>query len=251
MSASKEIQIGLNENLVNSENIDSIVDQIDEIMPDNAEWHVVYSDMATFLSCTQLECDPIIGGNYISVTNGQNCSYGFQATKGTDDGFVTAGHCADGLVGNSVKDYSGNAIGTVDEEDFSWGTSCDCAWITADDADIGNYVFYVPSIQYQITDTTQASEQQNDYIMKSGQAGGIDFGQVSDTNVTVFTGDYYVKNLVRSNAVMDHGDSGGTIVENGDRSDLYGIVAADDAWGYYHTPIDQITAHLGVSPVLG
>ena len=49
---------------------------------------------------------------------------------------------------------------------------------------------------------------------------------------------------------LKHGDSGGTVVENGDKSDLYGITAAHDWWGTYHTPIDQITAHMRVSPVL-
>ncbi len=59
-----------------------------------------------------------------------------------------------------------------------------------------------------------------------------------------------MKNLVRSNTLVNHGDSGGPVVESGDRGDLYGIVAGHDWWGYYHTPIDQITAHMGVLPVL-
>ena len=47
---------------------------------------------------------------------------------------------------------------------------------------------------------------------------------------------------------MNYGDSGGPVVESGDRGD--GISTAHDWWGYYHTPIDQITAHMGVLPVL-
>lgn len=248
---SKEIQVGVNRNTVNSVNIDSVVSQIEQIMPKNANWHVVYSDSANFLACTQNECTPLIGGNYIKVTNGDPCSFGFQAKKGSTWGWITAGHCADGLVGNSVKDYSSQTVGTVNTEKFYWGTSCDCAWITASSSLTNNEVYDVPST-HTVTKTTQASQQQNDNIYKTGQAGGRDFGIVSATNVSVLdvVEGYYVKNLVRSNTQMDHGDSGGPVVEKNDRGDLYGIVAAHDWWGYYHTPVDQITAHMGVTVVL-
>ena len=60
----------------------------------------------------------------------------------------------------------------------------------------------------------------------------------------------YIRDLVRSNTAMAHGDSGGTIVESNDKGDLYGIVSTHDWWGYYHTPIDQITSQMGVTAVL-
>lgn len=49
---------------------------------------------------------------------------------------------------------------------------------------------------------------------------------------------------------MEHGDSGGTIVELSDQGDLYGIATTHDWWGRYHTPIDRITTEMGVTPVL-
>lgn len=249
---SKEIQIGLNQDIVNSKNIDSIVKALEELMPKHAKWHVVYSNAAEPLSCTQKECTPIIGGNYIKVTKSSSaCSFGFQAKSGSTWGWITAGHCADGLVGNSVRDYSGDTIGTVSSEKYYWGTYCDCAWITASSSLTDNKVFGFGTT-HTITSTTQASEQQNDTIMKSGQAGGLDFGTVSAINVSVYNvleGEY-IRKLVRSDTLMEHGDSGGTIVASSDRGNLYGIATTHDWWGYYHTPIDQITAHMGVSPVL-
>lgn len=249
---SKEIQIGLNRDIVNSENIDSVVAVLEEIVPKHVKWHVVYSSLAESLSCTQDECTPIIGGNYIKVTESSSaCSFGFQAKKDSTWGWITAGHCADGLVGNGVRDYSGDTIGTVSSEEYYWGTYCDCAWITASSSLTDNKVFGFGTT-HTITKTTQASEQQNDTIMKSGQAGGLNFGTVSAINVSVYNtlkGEH-VKKLVRSDTLMEHGDSGGTIVESSDRGDLYGIVTTHDLWGNYHTPIDQITANMGVSPVL-
>lgn len=248
---SKEIQVGINQDIVSSDNIDTIVSDLEKIMPKNAKWHVVYSDTVELLSCNQDECDPIIGGNKIRNIDGDKCSYGFQAKKGSVWGWITAGHCVDGLVGSLVKDHSYDIIGAVNAENFYWGTYCDCAWITDNTSNPVDNKVYLGS-QYTITKTTPASGQQNDRIYKSGQQGGVDSGYVSALHVTVidFGAGYYVRDLVRSNAAMDHGDSGGTIVEYYDKHDLYGIVAAHDWWGNYHTPIDRIVSDMNITPVL-
>ena len=169
---------------------------------------------------------------------------------GTTWGWVTAGHCADGEVGMSVSNYSGDNIGTVNAEKYYWGAYCDRAWITSSSSVVDNRVYGCGV--YTITKTTSMSGQQNDTIMKSGQAGGVDFGTVSAVNVTVLNAleEQYIRGLVRSNTVMAHGDSGGTVVESSDKGDLYGIVTTHDWWGYYHTPINHITSELGVTPVL-
>lgn len=158
--------------------------------------------------------------------------------------------CEDGKVGSVVRDASSNIIGAVNAENFYWGTYCDCAWVTVVPSTLVDNKVYGSGIS-TITKTTQ-SDQQNDTILKSGYAGYTDAGTVSALHVTVIDSlnGYYVRDLVRSNAIMDHGDSGGTIVELYDQSDLYGIVAAEDWWGYYHTAIYRITNDMGVSPVL-
>ena len=248
---SKEIQVGLNQDIVDSKNIDSIVSTLEGLMPKDAKWHVVYSDVAKPVSCTQKECTPIIGGNYIKVTGENACSFGFQAKKGSTWGWITAGHYANGKVRSSVKDYSNDNIGTVSQEKFYWGASCDCAWITASSTLTDNKIFGHGG-QFTITGTIQASQQQNDVILKSGQAGGKDLGVVSATNVSVLDigAGQYIKHLVRSSASMNHGDSGGTIVQYSDQGDLYGIASTHDWWGNYHVSIDQIEAYMGISAVL-
>ena len=249
---SKEIQIGLNQNIVNKTNEDAIIDQINSMMPKTANWHVVYSDATETLSCTQVECTPLVGGNLIKVVNAKPCSYGFQAKKGDTWGIITAGHCADGLVGNMAGDYSGYVMGTVIEERYYWGTSCDCAWITGNPSFVTNKVFGPGTTTYTVTETTQASEQQNDYVMKSGATGGIKFGVVSAINVSVINAEYgeYIKNLVRTDIEVEHGDSGGPVVDNYNRGNLYGIMSTHDWWGVYHVPIDRIIVHMKITPIL-
>ena len=60
----------------------------------------------------------------------------------------------------------------------------------------------------------------------------------------------FVKHLVRSDVHVEHGDSGGPVVSRDDADNLYGIIVTHDFWGKYHVPIDQITKHMKVSPVL-
>ena len=248
---SKEIQVGLNRDLVDSKNVDSIVSDLRKMMPADARWHFVFSDTATLLSCTdQEECDPIIGGNYIKVSGMKPCSFGFQAKQGSTWGWVTAGHCADERDTQSVFNHSNENIGVVQDETFYWGTYCDCAWISSRANAVDNKV--ILNGVYTITKTTPASQQQNDTIMKSGYAGGVRSGIISALHVTVidFWEGEYIRDLVRSNTLMAHGDSGGTIVEYGDKGDLYGIATTHDWWGNYHTPIDRITSTLKVTPIL-
>ena len=141
---SKEIQVGLNQDIVNSRNIDSVVNELEALIPDGAKWHIVYSDTAEPLACSQLICTPIIGGNYIRVVGNEfSCSFGFQAKKGSTWGWITAGHCAEGLVGNDVRDYRSNSIGTVRAENNYWGTYCDCAWIESGPNVVDNKVDFM------------------------------------------------------------------------------------------------------------
>lgn len=247
---SREIQVGLNKDLVDSKNVDSVVDDLRKMMPSDARWHIVFSDTAKLLSCTQKECDPVIGGNYIRVAGMTGCSLGFQAKQGSIWGWVTAGHCADNRLAQRAFNHSNQNIGVVQAEKLYWGTYCDCAWIGSRSDAVDNKV-HLGEI-HTITKTTPASQQQNDTILKSGQAGGVSTGTISAIHVTVidFWEGEYIRDLVRSNTRMAHGDSGGTIVEFGDRGDLYGIATTHDWWGYYHTPIDRITSELRVTPVL-
>ena len=159
-------------------------------------------------------------------------------------------HCADGKVGMSISNYSGDSIGIVNAEKYYWGTYCDCTWITNSSSVVDSRVYGCGV--HTITKTTSMSGRQNNTVMKSGQSCGVDFGTVSAVNVAVLNAleDQYIRGPVRSNTVMAHGDSGGTVVESSDKGNLYGIVTTHDWWGYYHTPINNITSELDVTPVL-
>ena len=239
---------------------------------------MVYSTPAETLSCTQIRCAPVIGGNYIEIDNPEEegkvipCSFGFKAKKGSTWGWITAGHCADGQVyvfcmyvvcswitaghcadgqvGEDVRDSSGNNIGTVSVEKFYRGTYCDCAWIVSSSTVTNNMVY--GSGPHRITNTTSQAQQQNDTIMKSGYAGGATFGTISALHVTVLNlwDGEIIRDLVRSNVAFRHGDSGGTVVASDDKGNLYGIIFTHDWWGVYHTSYDNIADEMDITAVL-
>lgn len=64
---SREIQVGLNADLVDPSNIDSIVDDLQEMMPAGAGWHVVLSEIARPPACGPGECEPVAGGGRTGV----------------------------------------------------------------------------------------------------------------------------------------------------------------------------------------
>jgi len=249
--ATKEIQIGLDENEVGESNKMFIIEEIDNIMPKDAKWHVVMSDKPTSFRCNQMECDPVIGGNAIVDSSGTFCSFGYSAARNGHAGFITAGHCYDGKTGSHVRDNSNDWLGIVGIEKFSFGTDCDCAWIWTNNKDIDNKVYLSSRYQPTISSIVSTYNQQNDYILKSGITSGVTYGKVTGINKTVWVGNYLAYGQVQSNTMMTFGDSGGTVVNYGTGTKLYGSVTAGDWWGNYHQPVDKVISSLKIKPVLG
>lgn len=245
----KEIQVGLDSETVNSTNESEVIAMIDNIMPKSAKWHVIYSSRAQLDSCNQQICDPLIGGNLIKIVGVGNCSMGFQAHYGGISGLVTAGHCFDGDIGKTVNDADGDFIGTTHAESVTWGnTYCDCGFISASYSETDNKVYRSSSTQYTLESYVSSTDQPNDLIYKSGKTSGVTIGFVENINQSNWVGLTVYKNVVSSNASHQGGDSGGTVF-NG--STLYGIIQGHNSDTYFHMPIDKIISVFGAAPVLG
>ena len=68
------------------------------------------------------DCNPLESGVEMQVTNHGSCTIGMRATYGGDDGFVTAGHCADNERNSNVgQDSISSVIGTVSKETYNSG----------------------------------------------------------------------------------------------------------------------------------
>ena len=85
------------------------------------------------------DCDPIESGVKMQVTNHGSCTFGMKATYKDKEGFVTAGHCADGENGSDVgQDSINSVIGTVSMETYNPGSTyetCDCTFVETESGD--------------------------------------------------------------------------------------------------------------------
>lgn len=235
--------------------------QIQKLLPDGESFTMVFRDSPTTFSCTSRQnCDPIIGGAQVEAHTSGNCTFGFEATRSGAPGFVFAGHCADGDVGQSVYHPTGNQnpFGTVTAELYYSGTSCDCSFVGASASDIDNAIYVAAGSTYTPTGTTSASSQSGDYVLMSGKTSGLVWGTVIDTDFTAWYDGGWpfgteVKHLVKASS-MDIGDGdSGAPVTNSAGTSLYGVISGGQSfWDEaYWSPVDRISTHLGATPVLG
>lgn len=244
----KEIQVGLDNSKLTTDSAVSISKQIGEMMPKNAKWHYVLTDRETNEVCNQQICTPLVGGNKIVSSTGSQCSVAFEATKLGVSGFVTAGHCVDGLVGSSVFDANTAFVGTVNSETRYSGTDCDCAFINTSPTAIDNKIWVGGSTR-TITSYTSSSNQSDDFVWKSGYATGITNGQVTAINVTTYDFTFgWTDKLVRASYGSSGGDSGGSVYSG---SSIYGVHVGSGLLGAVYSPTDKVISVLGASPVLG
>jgi len=249
----KEIEIGIN---VDPEEKDQIINSITELMPETAPWHVYDSERVQLDSCSSEKyCVPLLGGNTVKTGLG-TCSNGFKATLGGVYGFVTAGHCTEGEDGNDVDDWNDDKLGEAGTETLFWGTDCDCGFVEASSSETDNKTLLSTTSSVTVASYTTASNQDNDFIYKSGQTNsGLTYGQVTALNVSnsgydPTIGFFYVTGLVKSTASSTGGDSGGAVMGGSNSDSLYGIIQGHAGSNYYHTPSDNIIDTLGIAIVM-
>ncbi len=236
-----------------------IRDQLHRLIPSEDSFTIKFRDAPTTFSCSDRDtCNPVIGGASVEAHTSGDCTFGFEATRLGAPGFVFAGHCANGDVGQSVYHPTGNvnAFGVVIAELYYSGTSCDCAFVGASTSDIDEKIYLVPYSTYDPTSSTNAVDQDGDYVLVSGQNSGLDWGTVTDTDYTVWYGGWpfgtEVKHLVKASSLdLTFGDSGAPVT-NSAGSSLYGVISGGQQfWNEaYWSPMDRISSELSATPVL-
>lgn len=140
------------------------------------------------------------------------CSMGFRTRYNGHDGFVTAGHCAQGV--------SSFPIGGIPLKQFYNNQYYDYAFVQTNFLINPSNTLDVPNSQGTITKLAVVSYCPtlfvNTIIAKSGAKTGYTEGKVTGLNVTAYyknlDGSYTnIYGLVQSNVYADHGDSGAPI----------------------------------------
>jgi len=165
------------------------------------------------------ECEPIEGGTQFDSDDLRVCTVTFAATYDSNSGFVSAGHCVDGLGNHDVNQgpASSKDLGNIEEETFSTsGTfACDCAFISETHASrsMSDRVFDM------IDPVTTASPFVNMDVTMSGGKSDLENGDVSnidddwDVDLTGNgTPDITITNTIIADYASQDTDSGSPIM---------------------------------------
>ena len=157
----------------------------------------------------ELAINTIGGDRYYVNRSGGYCSVGFPVTKGSSDGFATAGHCN---AGQAVHGYNNTLFGSFNQTYFPGG---DMAWVrrTSSSWTTTGYV-KTSGGSLRVAGSTQAAIGAS--VCRSGSRTGYRCGVIQQRNVSVnYGGGQVVNGLVRSNACVGQGDSGGSVITPG------------------------------------
>ncbi len=207
------------------------------------------------------DCDPIIGGVKITgektIGSGtMGCSLGTQVKKGSETGFITAGHCFENGADVKQPNSSDPKIGEVTQNEYTHQqtTYCDCEYIKKTTSTTSTNEVWISS-GTTITPSSAGNASYNNYVIISGFKS-YDSGQVKFTNIG--STDQYgtlVRNMMFAEGLTSlGGDSGGSIINIygsqfqgtniGNVSFSYNGVNYD---GAFFMPWNTISSKLGVS----
>ncbi|MFF7856017.1 alpha-lytic protease prodomain-containing protein [Streptomyces sp. NPDC007904] len=146
------------------------------------------------------------GGEAYYINNSGRCSIGFPVTKGTQQGYATAGHC--GRTGDSTSGHNRVAQGTFQGSVFP---GRDMAWVATDSPWTATpYVKGAGGQNVQVTGSTQATVGAS--VCRSGSTTGWHCGTVQVLNTSVTYPEGTITGVTQTSVCAEPGDSGGSYI---------------------------------------
>ncbi|CAM5727907.1 carbohydrate-binding protein [Streptomyces fumanus] len=146
------------------------------------------------------------GGEAYYINNSSRCSIGFPVTRGTQQGFATAGHC--GQAGASTTGANRVAQGTFQGSVFP---GRDMAWVATNaNWTATPYVSGAGGQNVQVTGSTQATVGAS--VCRSGSTTGWHCGTVQQLNTSVTYPEGTITGVTRTSVCAEPGDSGGSFI---------------------------------------
>jgi streptogrisin C len=159
----------------------------------------------------RLYADDVRGGDAYYVNGSTRCSIGFAVTKGSREGFVTAGHC--GRAGAKTTGHNRAAQGSVQGSSFPGN---DYGWVeTNGDWRATPYVKGTGGADITVSGARQTPVGSS--VCRSGSTSGWRCGTIEQHDATITYEEGTVKGLTRSTVCAEPGDSGGSFV-SGDQA---------------------------------
>ncbi len=148
----------------------------------------------------------IRGGDAYYMGGGGRCSVGFAVTRGTTQGFATAGHC--GRAGTTTSGFNQVAQGTFQGSVFPGN---DMAWVAANTNWTSTpYVKGAGGANVQVTGSVL--QPVGSSVCRSGSTTGWHCGTVQQHNTSVTYPEGTISGVTRTTVCAEPGDSGGSYI---------------------------------------
>ncbi|MFF4317419.1 carbohydrate-binding protein [Streptomyces sp. NPDC001568] len=146
------------------------------------------------------------GGDAYYMNGSGRCSVGFPVTKGTTQGFATAGHC--GRAGTTTSGFNQVAQGSFQASVFPGN---DMAWVAANSSWTSTpYVKGSGGANVQVTGSVL--QPVGSSVCRSGSTTGWHCGTVQQHNTSVTYPEGTISGVTRTTVCAEPGDSGGSYI---------------------------------------
>ncbi|GII53374.1 hypothetical protein Pth03_17630 [Planotetraspora thailandica] len=185
------------------------------------------------------------GGDAYYINNSARCSVGFAITRGSTNGFVSAGHC--GRAGNSTTGYNQVSQGTFQGSSFPGN---DYSWVSVN----SNWTS-VPYVNNgsggNVTVSGSTVAQVGASICRSGSTTGWHCGTVQQLNTSVTYQEGTVSGVTRTNVCAEPGDSGGSFISGSQAQGVTSGGSGNCSSGgtTYFQPVNEILSTYGLTLV--
>ncbi|WP_327229245.1 carbohydrate-binding protein [Streptomyces murinus] len=180
------------------------------------------------------------GGDAYYIDNSARCSIGFPVTRGTQQGFATAGHC--GHAGSTTTGFDQTAQGTFQASIFPGN---DMAWVATN----ANWTAtpYVNGSSAQVAGSVQATVGSS--VCRSGSTTGWHCGTVQQLNTSVTYQEGTVSGVTRTSVCAEPGDSGGSFISGSQAQGVTSGGSGDCTSGgtTFFYPINPILQNYGLT----
>ncbi|MEV5736687.1 alpha-lytic protease prodomain-containing protein [Streptomyces sp. NPDC052292] len=180
------------------------------------------------------------GGDAYYIDGSTRCSIGFPVTRGSQQGFASAGHC--GRAGSTTTGSNRVAQGTFQASVFPGN---DMSWVATN----GNWTAtpYVNGSSAQVTGSTQATVGAS--VCRSGSTTGWHCGTVQQLNASVTYQEGTVSGVTRTSVCAEPGDSGGSFISGSQAQGVTSGGTGDCTSGgtTYFQPVNPILQTYGLT----
>ncbi|WP_409059787.1 carbohydrate-binding protein [Streptomyces sp. SYP-A7185] len=183
----------------------------------------------------------LVGGEAYYM--GGRCSIGFPITKGTQQGFATAGHC--GRAGTATSGYNQVAQGTFQASIFP---GKDMAWVAVNSQWTATpYVKGQGGQRIGVGGSTQSPVGAS--VCRSGSTTGWHCGTIQQHNTSVTYPEGTISGVTRTTVCAEPGDSGGSYISGSQAQGVTsgGSGTCSSGGTTFHQPINPLLQQFGLT----